>query len=798
MFIRIETGFKSEFSDPEANRIYQKLEEIHPALAEKIRWIRKLKVYWLNLNAPRDKVVQAVQAAFKNSGTEWLFTGDLLPSAGGSTGTLYDLMQQSPFRPGVFHGIEKRRRLHHHDEDALILQDTFQIILGRKTKLDRVVTGELLLLEGAKLNQSDLEWVARTWFSHDKFESWSLLSEEELKRNSRFQSEQVGKYISPPQSVNKSRLLQFRNPQSSRGFESDWNSVTDLLKTPLEVTQKTQLLMEEEWDLLPEIRLAYPTLQLDTQSEVEFNLSRQQLEAAALGARSNLQTVLAVLPEKHRLWLSEIHGDHPVRIREEFEVGLKRVAESTATPIVQMKVFEENHEAEATYFWSSSVGFADKKAARNPKAGSPGTISDFLFVGYHDSPAFNDLTFVQNLKAALIRCREGNAIEFALSSTGKNLVEVLKAENDSLRYGFDLVIDGMVDWFKKHLVEPFPLSQIWGIRDDKKQWVMEELDALNIPYLHFGTTSLTGEVRVIESGELRCRLLAPEFFIMNSVSVSDSLLDGPIFVKEERVQPTRFKNRYSVEELLLKPETYHVRVSSPVVIRPNLSSWSGVMVLSDLGNQEFNVKHMEYLLRKCTAIGGQIHSFQVSMLNGLKLWLSEIRAFENSYGIRMSQLESKANPQVASHWIALQLISRVNDIRTVRSEDFKYVHDRIYWLPGNFDQPATRWLAGVEGRYQNGIHSAVAIESTEGDEGVINTLTYALLKHKLGAEVKVQHHFSGGFFVSVTENERFAVEEEWRAIGIESEFVGRVTSSPFLVIRDDQDRTRTISIEDLV
>ena len=143
MFVRVETGFQAEFSDPEAKRIHAKLREVHPALAEKIRWVRKLKVYWIELSAPRDKVVQAIQTAFKNSVTDWLFTGDLLPSAGGVTGTLFDLMQESPFRPGVFHGIEKRKRLQSHDEDALIVQDILQTVLGRKS---RAVTGELLLM----------------------------------------------------------------------------------------------------------------------------------------------------------------------------------------------------------------------------------------------------------------------------------------------------------------------------------------------------------------------------------------------------------------------------------------------------------------------------------------------------------------------------------------------------------------------------------------------------------------------------------------------------------------------------
>src|SRR4051812_4093138 len=119
MFVRIETGQKAEFSDPEANQLISLLKEVRTdqsfgAIAERLRWLRKLKVFWVHLNAPRDRVVHAIQTLFKNRVTDWVFTGDLLPSAAGSTGTLFDIMQEAPHRPGVFHGIEKRTRLQSH------------------------------------------------------------------------------------------------------------------------------------------------------------------------------------------------------------------------------------------------------------------------------------------------------------------------------------------------------------------------------------------------------------------------------------------------------------------------------------------------------------------------------------------------------------------------------------------------------------------------------------------------------------------------------------------------------------
>jgi hypothetical protein len=799
MFLRVETGFKAEFSDPLAQKLFQKVNEIHPALGEKIRWVRKLKVYWLELNAPRDKVVQAVQIAFKNSVTDWLFTGDLLPSAAGSTGTLYDLMQESPFRPGVFHGIEKRKRLQVHDEEGFVILDALQVILGRKSPQDRVVSGELLLVEGVRLSQSDLEWLARNWFTHEKFESWSLLSEEELKRNSRFQSEQVAKYLISAQTQTKSRLLQFRQTARSAVAGQDWAKVEEKFRVPIEKKSKCGLLSDEEWEMRPEIHFGSSEILNDTQTEVEFMLLKQQLEASVSEHPTRLQTVLSVLPDPHRLWLSDVHGEHPIRVREEFELSLKRIAETTGVPIVQMKCFEDPHETEPCFFWSASVGLDDEKNRQRKKNDRvEGNLVDLIWIGFSDAPAYTNLTYVELLKSAFQQCQKGDAVEFAFSSTGKTLTQALKEADRTLHYGFDLVLDGHLDWFRQAIDQPLSLSEIWGVPSDKRDWVIQELKVRNLPHLHFGTTTLTGDIRVLEGGESRVQVNVVDFFKQVEKNENNTLLDEAFFVSEKRNQPVRFKNRYSTEELLLKPEAYHVNVASPVVFRPRLSSWGGLMVLSDLCSVEFNADYLEYVMRKCTALGGQIHSIQLSMVNGLKDWMQTIQDFRSSFGIEISQVEIKNEPKIQSHWLALQVVSKVNDVRTVRSEDFKFVNDRIYWLPGNLEQAATRWLAGVEGRHQNGLHNAVAIEATETRDGVVNTLVYALLKRKLGAEVRINHSFSGGFFVSLNENERFTIEEEWKAMGVSYEFVGRVTASPFLVIRNESDQSQTIAIEDLV
>jgi hypothetical protein len=800
MFVRVETGFKAGFSDPAASRLHRKIQEIHPACSEKIRWMRKLAVVWMEFDAPRDKVVQAIQAAFKNPVTDWVFTGDLLPSAAGTSGTLYDLMQDSPFRPGVFHGIEKRKRLQAHDEDARVILDAMQTILGRKSIQDRVVTGELLIVEGAKLSQSDLEWIARNWFSQDRDESWSLLSEEELKHNSRFQSEQVAKYLVSQQTASRSRLLQFRAATRGGTLGVNWSQIEELFRSRHGTASvEIQPMVTEDWTFIPDIRFSSHQLNSKAQSETEFHLLRHQLEHFFRDGSTRLQTVLAVLPEKNMLWRSESLNSHPVRIREDFERALQRVAETSDTGIAIMKFFEETHESEPSYFWSTGVSIEQHPNEEIPH--EPGEIVDLIFVGHVDSLMTKDLTFVENLKAAHVQALKGRSISFAMPTAGKSLIECLKGAVKELQYGFDLVTDGLDDFFKKHLEGALPLGVIWGVNLDQKEWLVNELKSRNLPYLHFGSTSLTHEARVIEGGDLKVSVSTSDFFKHSSEGLPspDQLLHEPIFLQEKRVQPAKFKNRYSVEELILKPEHYHVSIAAPLVIRPNLQNWSGLMVLSDLCGQEFNSGYLDYLLRKCTAMGGQIHSIQVSFVNGIKAWWEVLSKLEADYGIKVTCTETKVIPEIQAHWMGLQVISRVADVRAVRTEDFKYVNDRIYWLPGDFEHPATRWLSGFEGRNQSGLHGAVAIESThEGVEGVIDTLVYGLLKRKLGAEVRIQHHFPGGFFVSVSENERFSVEEEWRSIGVDFEFVGRVTASPYLVIRNESEQIQTISIEDIL
>lgn len=799
MFVRVESGFKAGFSDPEATRIHKKIMELHSGIGEKVRWIRRLNVAWMEFDAPRDKVVRSIQLCFKNPVTDWIFTGDLLPSAAGASGTLFDIMQDSPFRPGIFHGIEKRKRLNAHDEEALVIKDAMQTILGRNSASDRVVTGELILVEGAKLGQSDLEWIARNWFAQERLESWSLLSEEELKRNARFQSEQVAKYLINPQQASRSRLLQFR--ATTRGHEErfSWSGIEEqLLSGASDPARPSVLIQGEEWSFRPDIRFSSDQLNVDPLTETEYQLCRQQLDHYSRQGSMRLQTVLAVLPEPSRLWRSDLEMESPLRIRTDFETALERSAQSTDTPIALMKVLEDIHEVAPSYFWTASISTLD------PALGSRGSVEtesilDLVYVGHSDQVEIRNLVFFGNLKAAYRHAVLGESVAFSMDTASRSLLECLKAVPPHAQYGFDLVVDGISDWLKKHLSSPLSLGYLWGVIPEKRDWLFGELRSRGISFTHFGTSTLTGDVRILEAGECKTRVNIRDFFSKGQAKadIAGALLEEPFYHPHELKVPKGFRSRFSTEELILKPEMRPTGVS-PVVIRPELSSWSGLVVLADLVGQEFNEARLDYLLRKSTASGGQIQAIQVSYVNGLKSWSEILIRLQKHFGITVLETEAIRNPRIEAHWMALQVISRISDVRTARTEEFKFVNDRIYWLPGDFEQAGTRWLAGFEGRYQTGLHSAIAIEASEsGEEPVIGALVSALVKRRMGAEVRLQHHFPGGFFVTVSENERFAVEEEWRVVGVEYEFVGRTTASPYLVIRDEVDQVKTIAIEDL-
>jgi hypothetical protein len=93
--------------------------------------------------------------------------------------------------------------------------------------------------------QSDLEWIAKHWFAQDKSESWSLISEEELKKNARFQSDQVAKYLVTAPLESKSRLLQFRQMGQSSEKDLSWVRIEELFRASLPIYENILLKMKK-------------------------------------------------------------------------------------------------------------------------------------------------------------------------------------------------------------------------------------------------------------------------------------------------------------------------------------------------------------------------------------------------------------------------------------------------------------------------------------------------------------------------------------------------------------------------
>jgi hypothetical protein len=816
MFLRVETSLKSDFVDPIAQQWLTKIGKVHGSLAEKIRWARRLPVYWIELDAPRDRVVQAVQAAFRDPVLNWLFTGDLLPSAAGPSGTLQDLMQAAPSRPGVFHGIEKRKRLNVYDEQSQVALDLLQSIMGYRSPKDKLITGELLILEGPKIIQSDLEWIARYLYTDEQFESWSFISEDELKRNSRFQAEQVQKYLVPNQPEVAAKWLQFRKSSSNPVVSKiNWSDLEKQFLTESKKFQSLQKagsddrgqtntsLIQEEWVLHPKIQLGSLALNRNTFAEAENSLLKSQLEVNAELATPRLQTTLSVLPKKNRLWMgtSMVGTDaefHPERIISEYHSALKNISESTSTPLVQMKSFEDDLENNPSFFWVSTVATSsvpDATLVENKNS----TIQkqfELIWVGQEEPLIFNSALFVEKLKDARFQAEQARALEWVMSGSGKTLPEALKSFPHFAQSGLDLVLDGATAWFSQVLLQPMSLGQWWWVPSVHLEWVKSLLSFRALPFRHLGTVSNSGYLRIIEQGTVRFEVHVNEFFYNRPDSVSNhgswvsekKLMSEPCFLQDPLKTSAQGFRRYSAEELLIK--------SNPFVLKPKSSSWLGVMVLVDLFDVGMKTEDLEWMLRRCTAVGGCVTSIQVSMVNGLKYWSKSIRSLCDDFGIRLNQYELREEPSLRGHWCAIQLIANVTDIRNVRSEDAKAQHDRIYWLDGAFDQPAFRWLAGMEGRYQTGLSSSMAVDP----RGIKESLVNMLVQRRFGADVTLLEtdlqFYATGYLVTLSESERFAVEEEWRTLELKHEFLGKTATTPYLILKNGNAPVVTISIED--
>ena len=191
MYARIEVAMRPEFPDPAAAGLLRRIELAQPELRRKIRWARLVEVYWLDLPLTREEVIPAINEIFWDQVLQWLVTGNLIPSAAGKHGTVLDVMEAAPTRPGKFWAIERRFRPGVTDNVARTTLEAFEIVLGRKLPNGKAASGALLLLEGTGLNEDLLADISRDVFCNELIETWTILTEQELCKSDRFHQERI-------------------------------------------------------------------------------------------------------------------------------------------------------------------------------------------------------------------------------------------------------------------------------------------------------------------------------------------------------------------------------------------------------------------------------------------------------------------------------------------------------------------------------------------------------------------------------------------------------------------------------
>ncbi|MGK5085678.1 AIR synthase-related protein [Bdellovibrionota bacterium FG-1] len=191
MYARIEVAMRPEFADPAADAILRKIELAYPEIRRKIRWARLLDVCWLDLPATREELIPAITEVFWDRVLQWLFTGNLIPSAAGKQGGVPDLMEKAPNRPGRFWALERRFRPGVTDNIGRTSMEAFEIVLGRSLNGGRSSSGSLLVVEGQELDEDSLAVIARDIFCNELVETWTIVPEAELKKNDRFHQERI-------------------------------------------------------------------------------------------------------------------------------------------------------------------------------------------------------------------------------------------------------------------------------------------------------------------------------------------------------------------------------------------------------------------------------------------------------------------------------------------------------------------------------------------------------------------------------------------------------------------------------
>jgi len=250
MFARIEVVTRPEWSDVDAGTFLSKVEMVDPGLRKSIRWARCLQVYWIDLAVAREDLLFGLQEILRDPVSKWIFSGNLLPSGAGKKGSIEDLLEMAPNRPGVFHGIEKRSRLGALDLPARSLYQAFQTVLRQPLSGGQILSGSLVVLEGPDLSEEKLRMIAKKYFAGESLESWTLHTEKEVTDSERFHPERIrremhrdslnpsskrlqsARFIGNISSGDENRFDQtqdeYKTLSRRRGFKNDYERDTDL------------------------------------------------------------------------------------------------------------------------------------------------------------------------------------------------------------------------------------------------------------------------------------------------------------------------------------------------------------------------------------------------------------------------------------------------------------------------------------------------------------------------------------------------------------------------------------------
>ena len=191
MFLRIEVAQHPEFADPAASELLRQVELSYPAIRKKIRWARCLEVFWFDFPMSREEMIPAINEVFWDPVLKWMFSGNLIPSAAGKHGSILDLMEAAPHRPGRFWALETRYRPGVTDHSARSALTALEVVAGRSLPEGRTASGSLLLLEGPQLDEETLAVIAREVLCNEMMETWTLYSEAELIKSDRFHQERI-------------------------------------------------------------------------------------------------------------------------------------------------------------------------------------------------------------------------------------------------------------------------------------------------------------------------------------------------------------------------------------------------------------------------------------------------------------------------------------------------------------------------------------------------------------------------------------------------------------------------------